>query len=50
MLSVVRVIRNITLDGEPCELKGSCTVRGGGKADDNIKGLPIAIDCHYPKP
>ena len=42
-MRVVRVIRNNTFDGEPCELKGSCTVRGGGKDGDNIKVLPIAI-------
>lgn len=31
------------VDGQPCEVKVSCTVRSGGKFGDNIKGLPIAI-------
>ncbi len=43
MLRVVRMTRKYVFDGEPCELKGSCTVLGGGKSEDNIKGLPIAI-------
>jgi hypothetical protein len=43
MLRVVRIKYNLFLDGEPYELKGSCTVWGGGKACDNTKGLPIAI-------
>lgn len=30
-------------DGAPYELKGSCTVRVGGKDGDNIKVLPIDI-------
>jgi len=47
LLRVVRVIRNTTFDGEPSELKGSCSVRGGGKDGDNIKVLPIAIDSPY---
>ena len=36
-------------DGAPCARKLARTVRSGGKARDNIKGLPIAItgyaDC-----
>ena len=36
-------------DGTPCAMKLACTVWSGGKARDNIKGLPIAIagyaDC-----
>ena len=36
-------------DGTPCARKLACTVWSGGKARDNIKGLPIAIagyaDC-----
>jgi len=43
MLRVVRMIRKYIFDGEPGELKGSRPVLGGGKSDDNIKGLPIAI-------
>lgn len=34
---------NLVLDGEPCELKGSCTVWAGGKDGDNIEVLPIGI-------
>ena len=30
-------------DGAPCARKLARTVRSGGKARDNIKGLPIAI-------
>ena len=30
-------------DGTPCARKLACTVWSGGKARDNIKGLPIAI-------
>ena len=29
--------------GTPCAVKAACTVWGGGKAGDKIKGLPIAI-------
>ena len=31
------------LDGTPCAVKVACTVWGGGKPGDNIKGLPITI-------
>ncbi len=30
-------------DGAPCAVKAACTVLGGGKSGDGIKGLPIAI-------
>ena len=30
-------------DGAPYEMKVSRTVRSGGKPEDDIKGLPIAI-------
>ncbi len=30
-------------DGAPCAVKAACTVLGGGKSGDRIKGLPIAI-------
>ena len=30
-------------DGTPCARKLACTVWSGGKARDNIKGLPITI-------
>lgn len=33
-------------DGTPCARKLACTVWSGGKARDNIKGLPIAITGH----
>lgn len=33
-------------DGTPCARKLACTVWSGGKARDNIKGLPIAIAGH----
>lgn len=36
-------IWNISIDGTPCEGKLSRTVWSGGKAEDDIKGLPIAI-------
>ena len=36
---------NIKIDGTPCEGKLSCTVWTGGKAGDDIKGLPIGIRC-----
>ena len=29
-------------DGAPCAVKAACTVLGGGKLGDDIKGLPIA--------
>ena len=31
------------IDGTPCAVKVACTVWTGGKAGDNIKGLPIGI-------
>lgn len=34
---------NISIDGTPCEGKLSRTVWSGGKAGEDIKGLPIAI-------
>ncbi len=34
---------DIKIDGTPCEGKLSCTVWTGGKAGDDIKGLPIGI-------
>ena len=43
MLRIVRMITHFIFDGEPGELKGSRPVLGGGKSEDNIKGLPIAI-------
>lgn len=30
------------MEGKPCDGKLSCTVWGGGKPGDAIKGLPIA--------
>lgn len=30
-------------DGQPYAVKVACTVLGGGKAEDNLKGLPITI-------
>ena len=33
-------------DGTPCARKLACTGWSGGKARDNIKGLPIAIAGH----
>ncbi len=35
-------------DGAPCAVKAACTVLGGGKSGDRIKGLPIAIRCQEP--
>ena len=32
------------IDGTPCAVKVACTVWSGGKAGDNFKGLPIAIN------
>jgi hypothetical protein len=43
MLRIVRMKTYFIFDGEPGELKGSCPVLSGGKSEDNIKGLPIAI-------
>ena len=33
----------------PCAVKVARTVLGGGKAGDDIKGLPIAIAGHRPR-
>ena len=51
------------MDGTPYAVKVACTVWSGGKARDNVKGLPITISrlyetetkvfiskiCQYPK-
>lgn len=39
---------NISIDGTPCEGKLSRTVWSGGKAGEDIKGLPIAIGRKEP--
>ena len=36
------------LDGAPDAMKVACPVLTGGKAGDNIKGLPIGTVCIYP--
>ncbi len=36
-------------DGAPCAVKAACTVLGGGKSGDGIKGLPIAIGRQEPR-
>ena len=35
------------LDGAPDAVKVACPVLAGGKAGDNIKGLPIGTPCLY---
>ena len=35
------------LDGAPDAVKVACPVLAGGKAGDNIKGLPIGTVCIY---
>lgn len=35
--------QSLYFDGTPCAIKVARTVWGGGKARDNIKGLPITI-------
>jgi hypothetical protein len=37
------------LDGAPDAVKVACPVLAGGKAGDNIKGLPIGTLCVYPQ-
>ncbi len=34
------------LDGAPDAVKVACPVLAGGKAGDNIKGLPIGTCCY----
>ena len=36
------------LDGAPDAVKVACPVLAGGKAGDNIKGLPIGTLCIHP--
>ena len=37
----------ILTDGTPCAVKVACTVWSGGKARDDIRGLPITIELGF---
>ena len=41
--SQVGCANNCAVDGAPCAVKATCTVRSGGKLGDQIKELPITI-------
>jgi len=48
MLRSQKEATTMVSDGAPYEVKVSRTVRSGGKPEDDIKGLPIAITAVFP--